>query len=293
MKKIINILFMNIMIFLLVSCRPIEKRPLMEGLFYTNSDYYNTYYSDIILEVKKISNNEYNKQNGINVVEDVITKFKYSLNLLIYCNETGRFEETKIYDVQPTFEPMASDYCGTIEFINNEILVLHNIEFAMNSDKTVWLIIDYDYEYLYYNLFLDSYKLTEGIYYSSANFCNTAFEKSKVIITEVSYDEYDSLECNKIKGVYNNQYLKIELFIYDSLIDEYIDTKIYDVKYMGIGSGYIRDSFSRIAYKGKTGFIIDGEIIESDIMIYYNETFIIEIPKIFCNEYGEVYEENI
>ena len=292
MKKICNILFVNILVLLLVSCRPIEKERLVEGVFYTNSDYYNTYYSDVILEIKKISNNEYNNQNGVNVVEDTITKLKYSINLLIYCNETGRLEETKIYDIQPTFEPMASDYGGTIEFINNEILVSHNIEFAMYSDNSLFLRIDNDYESLYYNLFSVNYKINEGIYYSTANYGNTTFEKSKVIIIGVSYDEYQKLEYNKIKGVYNNQYLKIELFLYDNLRDEYIDTKIYDIKYTGIGSGYIRNKFSTMAYKGKINFIIDGEIIETDIMIYYNEVFIIDIPKILCNEYKEYEEDN-
>jgi len=53
MKKIFYILMVNILILLVTSCAPVRKSPFKEGTFYTNSDYYNSYYSGIKLEVKK------------------------------------------------------------------------------------------------------------------------------------------------------------------------------------------------------------------------------------------------
>jgi len=197
-----------------------------------------------------------------------------------------------IYDVKPWDGKSSPDYFGLMKFSNFGDGESYNIVLGMSLNNTFFLRIDNDYESLYYNLFLESYIISDGIYYSSENFRNTTFDKSKVIFTEIYYDEYEKLKYNKIKGVYNNQYLKIELFLYDNLRDEFIDTKIYDIKYTGIGSGYIRDKLSTMAYKGKINFIIDGEIIETDIMIYYNEVFIIDIPKILCNEYKEYEEDN-
>ena len=180
MKKIFYILMVNILILLVTSCAPVRKSPFKEGTFYTNSDYYNSYYSGIKLEVKKISNQEFESRNGINVVEDILTKSKYSLSLLIYCNETGQMEETMIYDVKPWDGKSSPDYFGLMEFSNFGDGKSYNIVLGMSLDNTFFLRIDNDYESFYYNLFLESYIISDGIYYSSENFRNTFWKQKHI-----------------------------------------------------------------------------------------------------------------
>ena len=63
--------------------------------------------------------------------------------------------------------------------------------------------------------------------------------KSKIVIKEITKEEFELKNKNTLRGIYNNQYISIEFYIYIDELNDFIDTSIQNISYNTYG--YIRD----------------------------------------------------
>lgn len=85
----------------------------------------------------------------------------------------------------------------------------------------------------------ESNKIIEGVYETDKNIDNTQILKSKIVIKEITKEEFELKNKNTLRGIYNNQYISIEFYIYIDELNDFIDTSIQNISYNTYG--YIRD----------------------------------------------------
>ena len=97
-----------------------------------------------------------------------------------------------------------------------------------------------------------------------------------MIIKEISKEEFDLKNSNVFIGLYDNQYISIELFIFNEELDDYINTKIQNIKY------------NTYRYIGDIEFMFNDEIIKSQIIITFEKKITIEIEGYLGHKYKEI-----
>ena len=85
----------------------------------------------------------------------------------------------------------------------------------------------------------ESNKIIEGVYETDKNIDNTQILKSKIVIKEITKEEFELKNKNTLRGIYNNQYISIEFYIYIDELNDFIDTSIQNISYNTYG--YIRN----------------------------------------------------
>ena len=85
----------------------------------------------------------------------------------------------------------------------------------------------------------ESNKIIEGVYETDKNIDNTQILKSKIVIKEITKEEFELKNKNTLRGIYNTQYISIEFYIYIDELNDFIDTSIQNISYNTYG--YIRD----------------------------------------------------
>ena len=280
--KHIKYLFIVLFIFILTSCFVKNDKPRVVipiGIYESKSFSSNEKkYSYGRIEIKEITNEEYENANGTNVcIEDGTNKYIY-LNLGFYNEETNEFEYYDIKDLKmPTNHYNISRYKGELyaKYDSEKKVGLFSIIGRDNSCSIHMNIGDLNFSNLFipveeikYNDSIPLGKFRSNDFKEDDRYPNRWYSYFMVEIKEITKEEYN--EANGINAVADissrqgiRKYCLILVSIYDHIQEKWIECDlknctyyISDGRYIGLlyekGTTIIKERFEMTITKGES-----------------------------------------
>lgn len=266
-KIIIKIyLLLGIIIFctFLSGCTTLAQR-VEEGIHISENDTLTTDFDKGKYIIKEISINEYNQAKGMNVFIDASSNEipRYlSIELYLLPKNTTNYELVTITNLKYR-EGTGDMYIGDAYLKVNDKIYESKIEYTAN----VYVVKVFEFDFV---CVPNKYEIKEGEYQSlDISLVNGNYGNSKLIIKEITKEEYETYDENVFIGQYNNQYIHIELFVYLKDIEQYKQIKIKNVSHN-----------RRTNYKGECTLDLENQLITSSIIIQTDGKLIINIEEL-------------
>lgn len=215
--------------------------------------------------IKEISITEYNQANGVNVFIDASsnkTPRYLSIELYLLPKNTTNYVLVTITNLKYR-EGTGDMYIGDAYLKLEDKIYESKIEYTAN----VYSVRVFEFDCV---CVPNKYEIKEGVYHSlETSFVNGNYGESKLIIKEITKEEYETYDENVFIGQYNNQYIYIELSIYLKDVGQYKQINIKNISHK-----------RRTDYKGECILNLGNILIESSITIQTYEKLIINIDEL-------------
>lgn len=263
-KKIFLVFVVIIFCTALFSCTTLTTR-IEEGIHVSENGITTKDFVKGKYIIKEISLDEYNQAGGKNVFIDASSKKtpRYlSLQLYLLSSQTQKYELVTVTNLK-YLEGTGDVYKG------DAYLELLGVEYnsRMTYISSMYAINVFTFDSVFVH---EKYKFTEGTYQSVQVKVNNnesqKYESAKVTIKEITKDEYDNYNENVFVGQYDNQYIHMELFIYDKDKEEYVQISFKNITYG-----------RRTKYEGEYTVNLNGELIEGKMYIQNDGEFYIKL----------------
>jgi hypothetical protein len=263
-------LVLGVILFSLVISGCTSVSYLKEGTYVSNNNIENGDFKKAKYIISKIDKETFDSHNGVNVFIDAASSSnnpKYLLiELYLFSNATSKFELVTLSNIK---------HMGgtTNQYTMDAFLKIDDKEYngQITFNTGYFEIFNFAGSFIH-----ESNKIIEGEYETAENIGKTQISKSKLIIKEISKEEYELKNSNVFIGLYDNQYINIELYIFDDEVNDYISTTIQNI------------SYQTYKYIGDIEFVFNEQIVKSRIMITFDEEIIIEIEGYLGHKYNKI-----
>ena len=247
-----------------------SRKYLKEGTYVSNNNIDSSEFKKAKYIIVEIDKDKYDSYNGNNVFIDAASSSdnpKYLLiELSLFSNETNKFENVTLSNIK-YMEGTPDQYMMDASLKINDKEYKDQIIFNTGYFEVFNFVGTFIHE---------SNKIIEGEYETTENIGKTQISKSKLIIKEITKEEYELKNSNVFIGLYDNQYINIELYIFDNEANDYISTTIQNILYQ------------TYKYIGDIEFLFNEQIVKSRIMITFDEDIIIEIEGYLGHKYNKI-----